>query len=305
MNRDGTNKHRLVRNGVADFTPAWSPDGKTIAFVSNAKLYLVDAGGGEPRRLESPGVDWEQGLHWSPDGNRIAFVDCRADYGSDLYIIDKDGQNLIRIESSDRASVGYPHWSPDGSQLAYISTLDPLCSVPSRDYPNSLMIADAQDPFHVRKIADQFPLGGLMWMDQETLSYTGRPEGEIVAKPYIINLKSGLQTKIRTDRDGAHYTWAPDGTALAYSADTGTSNVVYVQDRSSGRGTSVWELTHALIHDVAWSPNSQWLLINIYEELPPTTTHAGGADSETIWVISRDGTFAQRVTPLMPGGSNP
>jgi Tol biopolymer transport system component len=168
------------------------------------------------------------------------------------------------------------------------------------------MVADAQSPFYVRKIADQFLwVDDLMWMDQETLAYTGHPEGELGPKPYIINLKSGLQTRIRTDRDGGLYTWAPDGTALAYAADTATSNVVYVQDRSSGRGAPVWELTHALIQDVAWSPNSQWLLINVIEELPPTTTYTVNAYTETIWVISRDGTFAKRVTPLMPGEPDP
>ena len=60
--------------------PAWSPDGRTIVFVSwrdgNGEVYAMDADGSEPRNLtQHPAKDVRPA--WSPDGRRIAFVSRR------------------------------------------------------------------------------------------------------------------------------------------------------------------------------------------------------------------------------------
>jgi dipeptidyl aminopeptidase/acylaminoacyl peptidase len=72
---------QLTDGDFEDSSPAWSPDGKTIAFVSardddwdvklSSDVYTVDAAGGEPQRVSEPGGSWD-GLTWSPDGGRIA-----------------------------------------------------------------------------------------------------------------------------------------------------------------------------------------------------------------------------------------
>ena len=72
---------QLTTGDFEDSAPAWSPDGRTIAFVSArhedwdldmaSDVYLVDAAGGEPRRLTQGGGSMG-GLSWSPDGSRIA-----------------------------------------------------------------------------------------------------------------------------------------------------------------------------------------------------------------------------------------
>ncbi len=314
MNYDGTNKRRLVRDQGADSAPAWSPDGKTLAFTSaftsafasNNGLYLVDANGSKPRRL----FGFVQEYSWSPNGNQIAFVDCRpqthgADNGSDLYIIDKDGQNLIKVENPIMASLAYPRWSPDGRQLAYISTLDPRCLfAPSGAYTNSLMVADAQEAFQPRKVVDNLPyLFDLMWTGPETLAYSRSRDGR--ADLYTLDLKSGLRTRIETAASGIHYAFSPDGTTLAYSASEGATEVIYIQDRSSGQAESVWSLDGANVFALQWSRDSQHLLLTVSEPLPPSDIYTNPADVDTIWVISRDGTFAKRVTPLMPGELGP
>ena len=51
VNADGSGQQRLARNGRA---PAWSPDGRTIAFFSGAKIYLMNADGSEHRPLTRP-----------------------------------------------------------------------------------------------------------------------------------------------------------------------------------------------------------------------------------------------------------
>jgi TolB protein len=63
-----------------DYWPAWSPDGKQIAFTSNRdgqyELYVMGADGGSPRNISNhPAVD--NFATWSPDGRRLAFITNR------------------------------------------------------------------------------------------------------------------------------------------------------------------------------------------------------------------------------------
>ena len=77
-------KHGVVQNlsrssGSAERFPAWSPDGKSIAYWSDAdgeyELHLIPAAGGEPKTLTSLGPGFRYKLYWSPDSTRIAFID--------------------------------------------------------------------------------------------------------------------------------------------------------------------------------------------------------------------------------------
>ena len=76
MEPDGTRRRRLTRTSVSDETaPAWSPDGRKIAFARNGSgddgIYVMDADGSDVRRLTS-GQDLEPS--WSPDGTQLAFT---------------------------------------------------------------------------------------------------------------------------------------------------------------------------------------------------------------------------------------
>ena len=101
--------------------PAWSPDGRTIVFVSwrdgNGEVYAMDADGSGPRNLtQHPAKDVRPA--WSPDGRSIAFVSSR-DRQSEIYVMNADGsrkRNLTR----DRASDDSPTWSPDGRRIAFL-----------------------------------------------------------------------------------------------------------------------------------------------------------------------------------------
>ena len=101
--------------------PAWSPDGRTIVFVSwrdgNGEVYAMDADGSGPRNLtQNPAKDVRPA--WSPDGRSIAFV-SRRDSQSEIYVMNADGsgkRNLTR----DRANDDYPTWSPDGRRIAFL-----------------------------------------------------------------------------------------------------------------------------------------------------------------------------------------
>ena len=119
-------------SAAADRDPSWSPDGKTIAWLSDGlgdasgeyALHLAPQdGSGEVRRitLGSPPSFFYEPL-WSPDGKKIALYDKRLT----LWIVDVAGGGLTKV-ASDRFETPYrtlePAWSPDSRYLAYTRQL--------------------------------------------------------------------------------------------------------------------------------------------------------------------------------------
>ena len=128
----GGDVQRLTANATFDGYPAWSPDGRRIAFLRELTtegenggardLVTVAADGGDAQRIAT-GQDLN--LHapaWSPDGRRLAFVAQQQ-----LYVADADRPEVVDLESGAvrplAATISAPAWSPDGGRLAYAKDL--------------------------------------------------------------------------------------------------------------------------------------------------------------------------------------
>jgi Tol biopolymer transport system component len=106
-------------------SPAWSPDGNLLAFVStrdgNSEIYTVKANGTQWVRLtDDPAKDSDPA--WSPDGKSIAFTSLRSGY-NEVYVMDSDGSNVTQLTYSQAANT-HPSWSPEGDFIAFATNRD-------------------------------------------------------------------------------------------------------------------------------------------------------------------------------------
>ena len=147
MDADGSNQHRLTNHRAdvnttlkhydpwtdSDFGPVWSPDGRSIVFLSRrdigVEIYSMRSDGSDERPLtfnnfmrgEEPWItDEKQNIAWSPDGQHIAFDSDLENGPLAIYTMNADGCNQRRLTLSGHN--GEPRWSPDGQQILFNSS---------------------------------------------------------------------------------------------------------------------------------------------------------------------------------------
>jgi dipeptidyl aminopeptidase/acylaminoacyl peptidase len=104
--------------------PTWSPDGKSIAFISNMSgrnnIWMVSADGGWPTQL-TVSDQRQSSVAWSPDGKWIAYQsDYDGDEQWDIFIVSPKTGKVVNLTSTREIAEMDPTWSPDGRYLAYL-----------------------------------------------------------------------------------------------------------------------------------------------------------------------------------------
>src|SRR6476661_6802282 len=108
---DREERHLLPAVSSGPLSPAWSPDGKWLAFSMRGDIWKVPADGGEAIALTSgPAYHFEPA--WSPDGRRVAFA-YEATGNREIGIVSADGGPVETISSNPRVDI-QPAWSRDG-----------------------------------------------------------------------------------------------------------------------------------------------------------------------------------------------
>jgi Tol biopolymer transport system component len=204
---------RAQRSSVSDdLYPAWSPDGRRIAFVSTRAgsddLYVMDANGTNIRQLTNA-PEWDSNLDWSPDGRRLVFASTRTGDG-DIYTVSSFGGDLRRLTDAP----GYesdPSWSPDGTRILFSRRVDRPTDNFVSDSVLMVMNADGSDPRN---------LSALFWNTADQHASTDgvwSPDGSQIAVVHYIQYRDATAS---CGNDGNIY--------LLDAADSAIRRVIHI-----------------------------------------------------------------------------
>jgi Tol biopolymer transport system component len=202
----------VVDQAGSQSNPALSPDGKTLAYVSNhestgSDLWTVPLDGGSPTRQTRLGD--VHTLEWNRNGSLLAFLSSSAETGGrhQVFVLSIAAGQVTRLTID--SDVSAPTWSPDGTRLAVNYRAGSRWSIGSMRADGSDFmdltpdVADAFSPTWSpdgRSIAFTLPVG-----DEVDVAVVGAAGG--TAQPFLVP---------RTAEFGA--TWTPDGRGIIYGS---------------------------------------------------------------------------------------
>jgi len=202
---------------------AWSPDGKTIVFVSNItgrnNLWLVPAEGGWPTQLT---VSDQRQTHpaWSPDGNWIAY---QSDYDGDeqwdiFFVSPKTGQ-VVNVTKTREVSEENPVWSPDGRYLAYM-----VKPKTSSVYEIDVFDTVLRDAKHLtaNTPADKLNTNPIWSKDGKFIAYTQEEAKGTNSNIFVADVATGIATLVTPHAGEKLYAandFSPDGKMLLITAN--------------------------------------------------------------------------------------
>ena len=233
-------------------TPAVSPDGKLIAFVYTADIWLVDAAGGAASRMTGFRAR-HAAPRWSPDGRTIALSSNRVGNG-EIYLLDVNGGETQRLTYHDAVSTP-ESWSPDGQFLFFSSARDLQGSAFYRvARTGGMPVPWLNQPYESLEHLAISPDGGMMafnitrngwWRRGPTLFGSG----ELWVARNALDADDFRRVSAEYPGRNRWPMWSPDGSALFLVSDRdGTENIwrIALEDNAAR------QITHFTDGRVLW-----------------------------------------------------
>jgi len=244
---DGYNPQTVLRSALPVMSPAWSPDGSKLAYVSfenrAAQIVVQDVYSGARRTISaSPGINGAP--TWSPDGQRLAFT-LSKDGNPEIYSADISGGGLTRLTNSSSIDTEAA-WSPDGSSIVFTSDRG--------GSPQLYRMSASGGGAERISFSGDYNSRAAFSPDGKSLAFVSRSGGRFHIA--LMDVRS-RQTKMLTDGGmDESPSFAPNGGMVIYATQRGGRGVLAAVS-IDGRVQQTLLSTQGEVREPAWSPYSR------------------------------------------------
>lgn len=242
---DGYGAVRIAESTEPLMSPAWSPDGRMLAYVSfegkASAIYVQQVSSGERRRVSArAGINGAPA--WSPDGHKLALTLSR-DGNLDIYTLDLGAQTLTRV-TSDESIDTEPAWALDGRSIYFTSDRSggPQIYQVALDEARRAERVTFEGSYNARPRLS--PDGTQLGM--VTLDHGAYRIG-------TFDLKSRTVRVLSTSQQDESPSFAPNGAALIYGTKQGGRGALAIVS-ADGRYQQLLSSDSGDVREPAWSP---------------------------------------------------
>src|SRR5271156_762612 len=226
----------------------WSPDGKTVAFVSNLSgrnnIWLVPSEGGWPMQL-TVSDQRQTSPTWSPDGKWIAYMsDYDGDEQWDIFLVSPKTGQVVNLTNTREIAEESPAWSPDGRYLAYM--VKPKTSACFEIDVYDTVLRDVKH-LTTGTAKDRMNVAPIWSSDGTFIVYTQEQSKGTDSNVFLVNVTSA-QSTLLTPHDGEH----------TYSANDIFPHRKSVLITSNAGGYDIVGLLNVASKKIRWLTNDKW-----------------------------------------------